>query len=77
MLENKQERQPTLVDMAAKARDKLRVPWHKLDVLVKYQTTLDNQLYTAMKALREAQEWRMKSIDVTEPNAAEIPVDAA
>ena len=33
------------------------------DTLAKYQVMLDNELYKAMKALREAQEWRMKSIE--------------
>jgi hypothetical protein len=30
-----------------------------------------------MKALKEAQEWRMKSIDATVPNETDIPADAA
>jgi hypothetical protein len=29
------------------------------DSLCKYQVMLDNELYKAMKALRDAQEWRM------------------
>lgn len=28
------------------------------DLLTRYQTTLDNDLYKALKALREAQSWR-------------------
>jgi hypothetical protein len=31
------------------------------DSLCKYQVMLDNELYKAMKALRDAQEWRMQS----------------
>jgi hypothetical protein len=31
------------------------------DSLCKYQVMLDNELYKAMKALRDAQEWRMNS----------------
>ena len=30
----------------------------KTDLLARYQTTLDNDLYKALKALREAQAWR-------------------
>ena len=32
-------------------------------MLSKYQIMLDNELYKALKALREAQEWRMKAIE--------------
>ncbi len=31
--------------------------------MARYQTTLDNQLFKLLKALREAQEWRMKTIE--------------
>ena len=33
------------------------------DTLAKYQLMLDNDLCKALKALRDAQEWRMKSIE--------------
>lgn len=33
------------------------------DILVRYQSGLDNELYKAMRALREAQTWRLASID--------------
>jgi hypothetical protein len=36
------------------------------DSLCKYQVMLDNELYKAMKALRDAQEWRLQSCIVTE-----------
>jgi len=62
--EKQQARYPDLAALAITAREMLRVPWHKLDVLAKYQTTLDNQLYKAVKALRDAQAWRIKSIEV-------------
>ena len=39
------------------------VPWQRLDVLTKYQTTLDNQLYKAIKALRDEQTWRLDNLD--------------
>lgn len=48
--------------LAVTAQEMLRVPWQKLDVLSKYQTTLDNQLYKAVQALRDTQAWRMKLI---------------
>jgi len=49
--------------LAGTAADQLRIPWGKLDTLTKYQTALDNQTYKAMKALRETQEWRLKTIE--------------
>jgi hypothetical protein len=49
--------------MADTVRDKLNIPWSRLELLSKYQTTLDNQLYRTMKALRDAQQWRLQSID--------------
>ena len=36
------------------------------DSLCKYQVMLDNELYKAMKALRDAQEWRMNSCVVAD-----------
>jgi hypothetical protein len=38
------------------------------DSLCKYQVMLDNELYKAMKALRDAQEWRMQSCLVADVN---------
>jgi hypothetical protein len=38
------------------------------DSLCKYQVMLDNELYKAMKALRDAQEWRMQSCLVADMN---------
>jgi hypothetical protein len=38
------------------------------DSLCKYQVMLDNELYKAMKALRDAQEWRMQSCIVADMN---------
>jgi len=35
----------------------------KMYVLTKYQTTLDNQLYKAIKALRDEQTWRLDNLD--------------
>ncbi|WP_153954664.1 hypothetical protein [Cupriavidus necator] len=33
------------------------------ELISKYQTALDNELYRAIRALREAQEWRLKTLD--------------
>lgn len=44
-------------------KEKLTSEWKQAETLTKYQTSLDNQLYKAMKALREQQEFRLKSID--------------
>jgi len=32
------------------------------DLINRYQTTLDNELHKAIRELREAQEWRLKTI---------------
>ena len=58
----KYEQYPALCAMADTVKDKLNIPWGKLDLLSKYQTTLDNQLYRTMKALRDTQEWRLRFI---------------
>ena len=76
-LDQKMARQPMVTTLAELAKDKLTIPWQKLDVLTKYQTTLDNQLYKAMKALRDEQSWRMESLDALEPAGEEDLADAA
>jgi len=71
-LEKKVEHYPAVVAMIETAKDKLSLPWGKLDVFSKYQAALDNQLYKAMKALRDAQEWRLESLEMdTAPIASE------
>lgn len=37
------------------------------DILVRYQSGLDNELYKAMRALREAQAWRLSSLEPVGP----------
>lgn len=71
-LEKKVERYPTVIAMAEIARDKLSIPWGRLDTLNKYQAAIDNQLFKTLKALREAQEWRIESL---ETDAAPISTD--
>lgn len=58
-----------------KAR-RLVLPDDALEVFSRYQTTLDNQLYKVLRALREAQEWRLKTLDVSAKSQAE-QIDAA
>lgn len=62
-LEKQVERYPAIVAMTETARDKLSIPWGKIDIFNKYQAALDNQLFKTMKALREAQAWRLDSLD--------------
>jgi hypothetical protein len=59
-LETRVQQYPAVVAMSQTAKDKLSIPWGRLDLINKYQTALDTQLYKAMKALRDAQEWRFK-----------------
>ena len=40
------------------------------DKLSRYQTMLDSGLYKALKALREAQQWRRETIEVESDAAA-------
>jgi hypothetical protein len=47
------------------------LPAGTLEILARYQTTLDNQLFKALRALREAQEWRLKTIEHVPPNAVD------
>ena len=45
-------------------RNKRAILQHGLlrDALAKYQIMLDNELYKAIKALRETQAWRLESL---------------
>lgn len=53
-----------ILELAAhcKARN-LVLPVQTLQLFARYQTTLDNQLFKALRALRETQEWRMKQAE--------------
>ena len=53
------EARPEINALAERLRRKnLIVPLRQLEVFARYQTTLDNQLFKALRALREAQDWR-------------------
>jgi hypothetical protein len=70
-LESKIARQPVVAALADKAKDKLGIPWQKLEVLTKYQTNLDNQLYKTIKALREEQARRINKMVIIESASVE------
>jgi hypothetical protein len=58
----------------------LVLPADTLDVFARYQTTLDNQLFKALRVLRETQDWRLKTLEATtpvEPAAEAATIDAA
>jgi len=44
------------------------------ELMTRYQTALDNELYKALKALREAQAWRQKTLDAVSAEPQE-PAD--
>lgn len=69
------DRRPRLLALAQQVRAKrLVLPEATLEILSRYQTTLDNQLYKALRALREAQDWRLKTIEAAgEDNFAPVP----
>jgi len=61
----KAEKRPHVLALADQLRTKrLVLPPDTLALFTRYQTTLDNQLYKALRAFREAQEWRLKTLDV-------------
>ena len=72
-------KRPRIVALAEQVRARrLVLPADALEVFSRYQTTLDNQLYKALRALREAQEWRLKTIDAQSSNVSRpVPPDEA
>lgn len=74
------EARPHLLALADQVRTRASVlPVGTLEILSRYQTTLDNQLYKALRALREAQEWRLKTLECQASSApqAEPIIEAA
>lgn len=56
---------PLILEIAQLVRDKRAILKNKLrDSLTKHRVMLDNELYKAIKALREAQDWRFKTLTV-------------
>jgi hypothetical protein len=58
------KQRPLVLEIAQTIRNKRAVLQHGLlrDALAKYQIMLDNELYKAIKALRETQAWRLESL---------------
>ena len=55
---------------------RLVLPNDTLEVFSRYQTTLDNQLFKTLKALREVQEWRLETlVPVPQPLASDNEPD--
>jgi len=55
------QRRPKILQLADHFRARnLVLPAHALQLFTRYQTMLDNQLYKALSALRDAQEWRLR-----------------
>jgi len=58
------EARPHVLALAEQVRAKrLVLPADTLELISRYQTTLDNQMFKLLRALREAQEWRLKSLE--------------
>lgn len=69
---------PRLLAIAEQVRAKRMVlPSDALELLARYQSTLDGQLYKALKALREAQEWRLKTLDAEPNTSSQSDIDVA
>lgn len=59
----KAQQRPLVLAIAQQVKDRRAIPQVQLgESLAKYQVMLDNELYKAIKALRETQEWRQKSL---------------
>lgn len=62
---------PHLLSIAEQVRARNAVlPSGTLEVLSRYQTMLDNQLFKALRALREAQDWRLKTLETAPSSLA-------
>ncbi|MBF0453913.1 MAG: hypothetical protein HQL72_03725 [Magnetococcales bacterium] len=74
---DKANQRPRILVTAQKVRGKkVILPEKYLELMTRYQTSLDNQLYKAMKAFREAQEWRLQTMEGEAVPAIENPPEA-
>ena len=74
---DKANQRPRILVTAQKVRNrKVVLPEKYLELMTRYQTSLDNQLYKAMKALRETQEWRLQTMEGEAVPAVENPPEA-
>lgn len=64
------EQRPLVLEIASSVQKKQSILQGKLrDSLAKYQVMLDNELYKAIKVLRETQSWRLETLEaITEEN---------
>jgi len=64
------EQRPLILEIASSVQKKQSILQGKLrDSLAKYQVMLDNELYKAIKTLRETQSWRLETLEsITEEN---------
>ncbi len=64
------EQRPVVLEIARSVQNKGAILQGKLrDSLSKYPVMLDNELYKAIKALRETQSWRLETLEsITEGN---------
>ncbi|MGD9671597.1 MAG: hypothetical protein AB7U75_21550 [Hyphomicrobiaceae bacterium] len=69
------KKRPQLLRLAEQLRERgLVLPLDQMEVMARYQTTLDNQLYKALRVFCEAREWRLQTIESSpEPIASEVP----
>lgn len=73
------ELRPTIMHVAEQLRTKrLVLPPEALEVMARYQTTLDNQLFKLLRHLRDSQEWRLKNLEAASAGEeVALPVVAA
>lgn len=72
------EKRPRLLELVQQLRERgLVLPAVQLDVMARYQTTLDNQLYKALRTYREAQEWRLHTLEHVDGGQAGADTDEA
>ena len=58
------EGRPEVLAIAEQVRaERMILRQHERELLSRYQTTLDNQLYKALRAFQQAQDWRLKTLD--------------
>lgn len=58
------EERPQVIALADQVRaQRLALPAKELELLSRYQISLDGQVYKALRALRDAQQWRLSSLE--------------
>ena len=74
----KADQLPTVQAIADLVRAQRAIPSALVrDKLARYQTMLDNGLYKALKALREAQQWRRETIETENDGAGTVATPAS